>query len=582
MPAASCGAGFDQILDNGLGYYAFDDSNFADTWAAIAPGADTSAFYNPADLTTPPAKRDLLAARKITLHFSLVAAVKSIATSVAAKVVSTVQTVAKTVAALPSKIVSAAKAVVSFVAAVVEGHPSVTLSVPMSWHWGGVDNSPWGFAKLVHVFKETTTSNGKNMGKEKEEKTKEAKELLPDNLGDLPHIAIYCVQCGFNGSFKATGAIGFNIHGITNATLDMVGDLDLSLGIGIDALALKTIELAKKELFSVGLPGFSIPKIVALGPVLYVQVGASYEMKAIGQLLFQGMISFRNAKTHTDYLNSANSYSTGWKPTLGGKVDVHGELSAGLVFDLPIGVMFGLDVLDGKFKESAVSVVDTSSLEIEAKIELEGSVGASTNDTSIEHSGSLNDDYCTGVMWNVSLHNQLNIDVIGQKNFKIFEVELPVAGGCIGNENTSPTLPSSPSSSPVNSSPGIPGCSITGNLLTNGDFASDQLSPWYVASANSQNTYDTTQGFLTGVQNVDPNGDNPYSKQWFRQDITLCQGASYTFSFDYMFSNPQPYDIYMYGTMYYSDGSTQGIFGDRSYSDQAALGKFLMSLPTHV
>ena len=545
MPAASCGAGFDQILDNALGYYAFDDNNFADTWAAIAPGADTSAFYDPADLATPPAKRDLLAARKITLHFSLVAAVKSIAKSVTATVVATAQTAAKTIAALPAKIVSATKAIVSFVAAVVEGHPSVSLSIPMQWHWGGIDSSPWGYAKLVHVFNETSTSNGKNMGKEKEEKTKEAKELLPDNLGDLPHIAIYCVQCGFNGSFKATGAIGFNINGITNATLDMVGDLDLSLGIGIDALALKKIELAKKELFSVGLPGFSIPKIVALGPVLYVQAGASYEMKAIGQLLFEGMISFRNAKTHTDYLNSANSYSTGWKPTLGGKVDVHGELSAGLVFDLPIGLMFGLDVLDGKFKESAVSVVDTSSLEIEAKIELEGSLEGSTNDTSITHFGSLNDDYCTGVMWNVSLRNQLNIDVIGQKNIKIFEVELPVAGGCIGNENASPTVPSSPSSSPVNTSPGIPGCSISGNLLTNGDFANDHLSPWYQARSSVQNTYDISQGYITAVQNVDPAGDNPYSSQWFRQDISLCQGAYYTFSFDYMFSDPQPYDIYM-------------------------------------
>lgn len=429
MPAASCGAGFDQILDTALGYYSFDQNNFLDTWAAIAPGADTADFYDPGDLTSPPVKRSLEARKLFSGHFTFVNAIKSIAKNVANKVTSAVQTAAKIIKALPGKIIAGAKAIGSFVKALIEGHPSVSLTIPMKWHWGGVDSSPWGFCKRIHVFKRSQTSNGKNNAKEDEERKKEAKNLLPDDLSDVPHIAIYCYQCGFNGSFKATGAIGFNLHGIYNATLDQVGNLDMSLGIGIDALAIKKIELAKKELFSVGLPGFTIPKIVSLGPVLYVQAGMSYEMKAIGQLLFQGILSFRNAKSHTDYLDSSKSYSSGWKPSVGGKVDVHGELASALIFELPVGVMLGLDVLNGKFKKSAVSVVDTTSLEIEAKIELEGSISGSTNGSS-DHDGSLNKDYCTGVQWNVSLHNQLNVDLIGKKkNIKIFEVELPIAGG---------------------------------------------------------------------------------------------------------------------------------------------------------
>lgn len=57
----------------------------------------------------------------------------------------------------------------------------------------------------------------------------------------------------------------------------------------------------------------------------------------------------------------------------------------------------------------------------------------------------------------------------------------------------------------------------------------------------------------------------------------MCTGVQYTFDFDYMFNN-QPYDIYMYATLYYDDGTSQGVFGDRTYGDSAAIGKKHASL----
>lgn len=125
----------------------------------------------------------------------------------------------------------------------------------------------------------------------------------------------------------------------------------MTLGLGIDCLALKSVKLAKKQFYSVGYPGFSIPNIVALGPFLTVEGEIDFEIKAIGQMLAAVTLAFRNAKSHLDFINPHNSYTGGWKPTVTRNVTVHGELSAGLVFDLPVGINFGLDVLKGKFRK---------------------------------------------------------------------------------------------------------------------------------------------------------------------------------------------------------------------------------------
>jgi hypothetical protein len=564
MPAATCGPTFDQILDDALGYYSFDDDNFADTWAVIAPGASLDPFYNPGDLTSPPLNKRKI---KFTGHFTLAAAVKSLAKSVVSRVQNAVSSAAKIVASLPGKIVSAAKSIAKFVVALIEGHPSVSLTIPMSWTWGGRESSPWGPSKLIHVWK----------GREKVAASKKPVNLLPGDYDDISHIAVYCVKCGFNGRFKTTGSIGFNRNGIYSATLDQNGDLDLNLGIGIDALAVKIFELGKKTLYTTPLPGLGIPKILALGPILVVQAGASLETKAMGQLLFQGNVSFRNAQTHTDYLDRSKSFSKNWKPTVGGGIDVHGAVSAGIVFELPIGVAFGLDVLNGKFSKKAVSIVDTTSLEIEAKLQFAASASGTSNSSSGTSSGtsdaSFNKDLCRGVAWNVSLHNKLSIDVIEKKNtFKLFEVELPVAGGCVSMERNTPTGPSNPSASPQKTAPDS--CTpVSGNLLQNGNFDSNSLAPWYLNAASPQDTFDVSSGAIAAHQTRYSDYSNPYSSMWFRQDgLRFCPGQTYTFSFDYMFDQNQG-DVYIYGTLYYTDGTAnQGIFGTRDLSDYDAIG----------
>lgn len=568
------------MLDDSLGYFSFDDSNFANTWAAIAPGADISGFEDQSDYITPPlARRGLHKRFGISFHITVPNVIKAVSASVKSAVqksVSAISALPATIKKVGTAIVSAAKAVVKLAVEIVEGDPSITLNLPTNYQFGSGDTSPWGAAKLLHLWKEAKGETDANDAKVAEEKAKEGPELLPDNLDDLNHIAIYCVDCGFNGSFVVTGSVHYTLSGIKSATLDAVGNIDFNVGLGIDCLAIKTVDLAKKELWSSGTPGFSIPKLISVGPFLTVEAGLSFEMKAIGQMLVTAEMSYRNAKAHMDLLNPSNSYRTGWKPTLSYSADVKGELAAGLVAELPIGLAFGLDVLDGKF-EKAATLVESVSLELEAKVEFDAEIDITANTTSGATSANgvlaYNQDLCYGVEWNLTLHNQLNFDVLNIKNYQIYELIMPIAQGCIGQETGS----SGSSVSGTVSTPSLAVCSSAPNVLTNGNFESGSFSPWYISSGtNSQNSYGVVSGgvggnyYLSNTENEDPTGANPYSVVNFRQDIALCAGVEYQLSFDFQFQSWQ-HDVYVYVNIFYDDGTSTYVWGTRS-TDYSEIG----------
>lgn len=71
----------------------------------------------------------------------------------------------------------------------VKGNPSITLSIPSRYHFGGKDSSPWGLAKLLHVWIKPESEQDPNDALVKAEKAKEGPELLPDNLSDKTHVS---------------------------------------------------------------------------------------------------------------------------------------------------------------------------------------------------------------------------------------------------------------------------------------------------------------------------------------------------------------------------------------------------------
>ena len=44
----------------------------------------------------------------------------------------------------------------------------------------------------------------------------------------------------------------------------------------------------------------------------------------------------------------------------------------------------------------------------------------------------LNEGRCNGVEWNITLEKRGDVDILGLKNFGLYDFKLPVAGGCIG------------------------------------------------------------------------------------------------------------------------------------------------------
>lgn len=54
--------------------------------------------------------------------------------------------------------------------------------------------------------------------------------------------------------------------------LDLTGNVKAAVNLGIDAFAEYEKELFSKRLLTAGLPGFSIPKVIVVGPMLTLDV----------------------------------------------------------------------------------------------------------------------------------------------------------------------------------------------------------------------------------------------------------------------------------------------------------------------
>ena len=296
---------------------------------------------------------------------------------------------------------------------------SLTLPISIGAPANVLVDSPWGRAFKVYTFK---------MGKDNEKFS--ASQAVLDNLVEEfigvpnpePGIEIFCVNCGIRGAVTATGKINATpLSGVKEASFGINGNMYAGLYLGVNAFT-KWEKEWEKEIFSKGLPGWSIPGIVTIGPKLILSAKAMIGAEAEGQLLTGGSLTWPDFHATLDMVNPARSSQGGWKPIVDTTFQVRGAVEATAGIGLPVKLWFGIDILEGTFKKGA-ALVDTPALVATAEFE----VNVGTEDTSVGN------DECMGIAWDISITNEVSLEIDDGPEFTLHEWAGPtLAKGCVG------------------------------------------------------------------------------------------------------------------------------------------------------
>lgn len=329
------------------------------------------------------------------------------------------------VVAVVQKVVSISIAIavnhVKLLVFMVTGSYSNKLNIPINVFMpeNMMTESPWGPAVNFYTFKR---------GEEDDKWSSETVAI--SKLNDLvgieedpePGVELWCVNCGVIGKIVAEGSITATpLSGLTRGTIGITGNMYAGVYLGVNAFAKWEYEF-HRDLLKVGLPGWSIPGIVTLGPQVILSVKATIGIEAEGQLITGASFTWPNFAATLDFVDRKKSSKSGWSPTVDSKFQAHGSLEASAALGLPVTVEFGIDILNGKYK-SAIGLVDTPSIVASAEFSVD--YGTETNEWGT--------DECYGVGWDIKLTNEVKVEVTDLAEWPLDEWVSPaLAEGCIG------------------------------------------------------------------------------------------------------------------------------------------------------
>lgn len=166
----------------------------------------------------------------------------------------------------------------------------------------------------------------------------------------------------------------------------MKGNLHAGVELGVEFPAIYEHEIGRYRPLEVGVPGFSIPNIVTVGPMVTLDIAATLRIEAQGQAIAGFQYYLTGFEQPIDFIDKSKSKSVGWTPHVEHVFNAMGSLSATAELGLPIGVTVGVSLLGGKYTLSA-GVVDTPSIDFTA------SFAVSADETGV----TINDGRCNGI-----------------------------------------------------------------------------------------------------------------------------------------------------------------------------------------
>ena len=299
------------------------------------------------------------------------------------------------------------------------------------------DDAPWDNAALLAKFgkaggeEDDSFSHGEvadpNGHHKRSNETDLAKRELDYGL------ALYCVECGFEGSATVYGDIEFEFlpfPSIEKAQVGFQASFKAGLNLGMEAYV-KYEKEWEKQLARIPIGGFTIEDLADIGPFVSLSVEAKAGISATGSLLIGAAVAWDDVDIVLDLLDSGGSHVNGLIPRFEHKAEATGELKIEASIGLPVRLGVGIQVAGGLWS-AAAAIKDTPSINAEGKFEVSATV---TDDGEIVH--DINGG-CYGIAWDIHFENTLQAvieaDLIGSLEFDLIEPQKsdPIAEGCIG------------------------------------------------------------------------------------------------------------------------------------------------------
>lgn len=141
----------------------------------------------------------------------------------------------------------------------------------------------------------------------------------------------------------------------------MDGNFKAEVNLGLEATGKLNYAIRKPIIAQALPPGFSIPKIVAIGPVISLDARLDINIDASANLLVGGTVEIPNFHATMDMANMDRRSQSGWEPKFTSKFEVDGQLTASATMGLPLTVGVGIKIPVVNF-DKMVALVDEPSL----------------------------------------------------------------------------------------------------------------------------------------------------------------------------------------------------------------------------
>ena len=234
--------------------------------------------------------------------------------------------------------------------------PEFDAIIPISISPPGLQDSPFGEGKAKKIYPAT--------GDEDEKGDDDKKDLTGD-------VSIWCVDCGVTGTLHLSGQARYSIpeRKLTQAKAGLEGNIDTTVKLGIDANVKYERDLGY-PIFSAGAPGFSVPGIFTIGPILTLDAEVDIDIEAKGKAVAGVVVSTPDLKANIDLVDGSKSSCTGLTPELTPYYSVEAALEASAALSLPLGVGLGIEITPLGFEKTAA---------LYDKPSIEATIGATTS-----------------------------------------------------------------------------------------------------------------------------------------------------------------------------------------------------------
>ncbi|KAG9569602.1 hypothetical protein KCU71_g2008, partial [Aureobasidium melanogenum] len=377
-------------------------------------------------------------------------------------------------------VIAVVKAVVTAVRNLAESllptwNPSASFTIPVALEPNSrlLDECPWGDGGF-ELWKWSPEDGGEAfdpLSFDTLAKMTGADQILTfkiDGVEQLPEpgVTVWCVDCGIHGSIYTTGSATFTIIGPTRLSLRLRGDLNANVQIGVDGFYQFERPILEIPLTpDIGLPGFSIPGVITIGPYLTVDLVAKIEVEAVGQILAGVNLDWPEMGMFVDFLLPGSAKSYGFSPIVTPIFKASGEITATASLGIPIGINLGVSVLDGIWEES-LALVNTPAIQAVAEYS-----ASYDNEEGVQLGG----DECAGIYFYSNVVNSLELEVPFVGAFDLGKWEGPkFIEGCV-NDNGVTTVRQQ--EQPAVGGKTRAGCDLVDNVFRNGDF-DNGLSYW--------------------------------------------------------------------------------------------------------